>query len=55
MNEYLTASYVFLDAVSVVCVCVFAQEWQGVYYARRKSGDSIQQHVKITPVIGQGG
>ncbi|KAJ8786369.1 hypothetical protein J1605_006344, partial [Eschrichtius robustus] len=30
-------------------------EWQGVYYARRKSGDSIQQHVKITPVIGQGG
>ncbi|XP_054034424.1 high affinity cAMP-specific and IBMX-insensitive 3',5'-cyclic phosphodiesterase 8B [Dryobates pubescens] len=31
------------------------KEWQGVYYARRKSGDSIQQHVKTTPVIGQGG
>ncbi|KFQ39379.1 High affinity cAMP-specific and IBMX-insensitive 3',5'-cyclic phosphodiesterase 8B, partial [Mesitornis unicolor] len=31
------------------------QEWQGVYYARGKSGDSIQQHVKITPVLGQGG
>ncbi|XP_030323227.1 high affinity cAMP-specific and IBMX-insensitive 3',5'-cyclic phosphodiesterase 8B [Calypte anna] len=31
------------------------KEWQGVYYARRKSGESIQQHVKITPVIGQGG
>ncbi|XP_062455010.1 high affinity cAMP-specific and IBMX-insensitive 3',5'-cyclic phosphodiesterase 8B [Rhea pennata] len=31
------------------------KEWQGVYYARRKSGDSIQQHVKITPVVGQGG
>ncbi|PKU37926.1 high affinity camp-specific and ibmx-insensitive 3 -cyclic phosphodiesterase 8b [Limosa lapponica baueri] len=31
------------------------KEWQGVYYARRKSGDTIQQHVKITPVIGQGG
>uniref|UniRef100_A0A8C0FVP7 Phosphodiesterase n=1 Tax=Bubo bubo TaxID=30461 RepID=A0A8C0FVP7_BUBBB len=31
------------------------KEWQGVYYARRKSGDSIQQHVKITPVTGQGG
>ncbi|OPJ90497.1 high affinity cAMP-specific and IBMX-insensitive 3',5'-cyclic phosphodiesterase 8B isoform A [Patagioenas fasciata monilis] len=31
------------------------KEWQGVYYTRRKSGDSIQQHVKITPVIGQGG
>uniref|UniRef100_A0A8D2NEK1 Phosphodiesterase n=1 Tax=Zonotrichia albicollis TaxID=44394 RepID=A0A8D2NEK1_ZONAL len=27
------------------------KEWQGVYYARRKSGDSIQQHVKITPVM----
>nr|XP_038026533.1 high affinity cAMP-specific and IBMX-insensitive 3',5'-cyclic phosphodiesterase 8B isoform X3 [Anas platyrhynchos] len=31
------------------------KEWQGVYYTNRKSGDSIQQHVKITPVIGQGG
>ncbi|PKK23439.1 phosphodiesterase 8B, transcript variant X3 [Columba livia] len=31
------------------------KEWQGVYYTRRKSGDSIQQQVKITPVIGQGG
>ncbi|XP_030113601.4 high affinity cAMP-specific and IBMX-insensitive 3',5'-cyclic phosphodiesterase 8B isoform X3 [Taeniopygia guttata] len=31
------------------------KEWQGVYYARRKSGDSIQQHVRITPVVGQGG
>uniref|UniRef100_A0A8C6K2Y3 Phosphodiesterase n=1 Tax=Melopsittacus undulatus TaxID=13146 RepID=A0A8C6K2Y3_MELUD len=31
------------------------KEWQGVYYARTKTGDSIQQHVKITPVIGQGG
>lgn len=32
-----------------------AQEWQGIYFARKKTGDSIQQHVKITPVIGQGG
>ncbi|XP_035165524.1 high affinity cAMP-specific and IBMX-insensitive 3',5'-cyclic phosphodiesterase 8B isoform X6 [Oxyura jamaicensis] len=31
------------------------KEWQGVYYTSRKSGESIQQHVKITPVIGQGG
>lgn len=31
------------------------QEWQGIYFARKKTGDSIQQHVKITPVIGQGG
>ncbi|KAM4638969.1 high affinity cAMP-specific and IBMX-insensitive 3',5'-cyclic phosphodiesterase 8B isoform 1-T1 [Amazona ochrocephala] len=31
------------------------KEWQGVYYGRRKTGESIQQHVKTTPVIGQGG
>lgn len=31
------------------------KEWQGIYYARKKSGESVQQHVKITPVIGQGG
>lgn len=31
------------------------KEWQGIYFAKKKSGDSIQQHVKITPVIGQGG
>jgi len=37
-----------------VCVCVF-QEWQGVYYAKKKSGDSVQQNVKMTPVVGQGG
>lgn len=38
------------------CLTVLSpQEWQGIYYARKKSGDSIQQHVKITPVIGQGG
>lgn len=31
------------------------KEWQGCYYARKKSGDSIQQQVKIVPVFGQGG
>uniref|UniRef100_A0A8C5BL95 Phosphodiesterase n=1 Tax=Gadus morhua TaxID=8049 RepID=A0A8C5BL95_GADMO len=31
------------------------KEWQGVYYAQRKTGDSMKQHVKITPVTGQGG
>lgn len=31
------------------------QEWQGIYYAKKKNGDSVQQNVKITPVIGQGG
>lgn len=31
------------------------QEWQGIYYAKKKNGDSIQQNVKIAPVLGQGG
>ncbi|XP_037120956.1 high affinity cAMP-specific and IBMX-insensitive 3',5'-cyclic phosphodiesterase 8B isoform X2 [Syngnathus acus] len=31
------------------------KEWQGVCYARKKSGDSVAQHVNITPVVGQGG
>ncbi|XP_036390662.1 high affinity cAMP-specific and IBMX-insensitive 3',5'-cyclic phosphodiesterase 8A-like isoform X1 [Megalops cyprinoides] len=31
------------------------QEWQGLYYTKKKNGDSVQQNVKITPVIGQGG
>ncbi|XP_064816306.1 high affinity cAMP-specific and IBMX-insensitive 3',5'-cyclic phosphodiesterase 8A-like [Oncorhynchus masou masou] len=31
------------------------KEWQGIYYAKKKNGDSVQQNVKITPVIGQGG
>lgn len=38
----------------MTCFYVF-QEWQGIYYAKKKNGDSIQQNVKITPVIGQGG
>lgn len=39
------------DVLSLVAL----QEWQGIYYAKKKNGDSIQQNVKITPVIGQGG
>uniref|UniRef100_A0A8C9TNX1 Phosphodiesterase n=1 Tax=Scleropages formosus TaxID=113540 RepID=A0A8C9TNX1_SCLFO len=31
------------------------KEWQGIYYGKKKNGDSVQQSVKITPVIGQGG
>uniref|UniRef100_A0A8C2C9M7 Phosphodiesterase n=1 Tax=Cyprinus carpio TaxID=7962 RepID=A0A8C2C9M7_CYPCA len=31
------------------------KEWQGVYYAKKKNGDSVQQNVKMTPVVGQGG
>ncbi|XP_060136224.1 high affinity cAMP-specific and IBMX-insensitive 3',5'-cyclic phosphodiesterase 8B isoform X2 [Zootoca vivipara] len=45
-----------VDLLDTINTCIKkGKEWQGVYYARRKSGDSIQQHVKITPVTGQGG
>ncbi|XP_039208738.1 high affinity cAMP-specific and IBMX-insensitive 3',5'-cyclic phosphodiesterase 8B isoform X2 [Crotalus tigris] len=44
------------DLLDTINTCIKrGNEWQGVYYARRKSGDNIQQHVKITPVTGQGG
>uniref|UniRef100_A0A671K5K0 Phosphodiesterase n=1 Tax=Sinocyclocheilus anshuiensis TaxID=1608454 RepID=A0A671K5K0_9TELE len=50
------ASVCCLDPLSCVCVCVCVfQEWQGVYYAKKKNGDSVQQNVKMTPVVGQGG
>lgn len=46
--------------ISNCCLHLFVwmvklQEWQGIYYAKKKNGDSVQQNVKITPVIGQGG
>uniref|UniRef100_A0A3Q1BUU1 Phosphodiesterase n=1 Tax=Amphiprion ocellaris TaxID=80972 RepID=A0A3Q1BUU1_AMPOC len=44
------------DLLDTINTCIKkGKEWQGIYFARKKSGDSIQQHVKITPVIGQGG
>ncbi|XP_076020100.1 high affinity cAMP-specific and IBMX-insensitive 3',5'-cyclic phosphodiesterase 8B isoform X1 [Genypterus blacodes] len=44
------------DLLDTINTCIKkGKEWQGIYYARKKSGDSIQQHVKITPVFGQGG
>uniref|UniRef100_A0A4W6DDA3 Phosphodiesterase n=1 Tax=Lates calcarifer TaxID=8187 RepID=A0A4W6DDA3_LATCA len=44
------------DLLDTINTCIKkGKEWQGIYYARKKSGDSIQQHVKIIPVIGQGG
>uniref|UniRef100_A0A672HLM1 Phosphodiesterase n=1 Tax=Salarias fasciatus TaxID=181472 RepID=A0A672HLM1_SALFA len=44
------------DLLDTINTCIKkGKEWQGIYYARKKTGDSIQQHVKITPVIGQGG
>ncbi|CAL8320199.1 unnamed protein product [Lota lota] len=44
------------DLLDTINTCINkGKEWQGVYYAQRKTGDSIKQHVKITPVTGQGG
>ncbi|XP_054613002.1 high affinity cAMP-specific and IBMX-insensitive 3',5'-cyclic phosphodiesterase 8B isoform X3 [Dunckerocampus dactyliophorus] len=44
------------DLLDTINTCIQkGKEWQGIYYATKKSGDSIQQHVNITPVIGQGG
>ncbi|XP_025923548.1 high affinity cAMP-specific and IBMX-insensitive 3',5'-cyclic phosphodiesterase 8B isoform X4 [Apteryx rowi] len=54
-NAVFTALEHCQEAIEITSEDHVIQEWQGVYHARRKSGDSIQQHVKITPVIGQGG
>ncbi|KAM6943042.1 high affinity cAMP-specific and IBMX-insensitive 3',5'-cyclic phosphodiesterase 8A isoform 3-T3 [Xenentodon cancila] len=43
------------DAIEITSEDQVIQEWQGIYYAKKKNGDSIQQNVKITPIIGQGG
>ncbi|MFT7815613.1 high affinity cAMP-specific and IBMX-insensitive 3',5'-cyclic phosphodiesterase 8B isoform X2 [Arapaima gigas] len=44
------------DMLDTINTCIKkGKDWQGIYYARRKSGDSIMQHVRITPIIGQGG
>uniref|UniRef100_A0A3Q3GZ72 Phosphodiesterase n=1 Tax=Labrus bergylta TaxID=56723 RepID=A0A3Q3GZ72_9LABR len=44
------------DLLDTINTCIKkGKEWQGIYFARKKAGDSIQQHVKITPVVGQGG
>ncbi|XP_051580105.1 high affinity cAMP-specific and IBMX-insensitive 3',5'-cyclic phosphodiesterase 8A isoform X2 [Myxocyprinus asiaticus] len=44
------------DLLENIRTCIHrGKEWQGVYYAKKKNGDSVQQNVKMTPVIGQGG
>ncbi|KFP23848.1 High affinity cAMP-specific and IBMX-insensitive 3',5'-cyclic phosphodiesterase 8A, partial [Colius striatus] len=43
----------FLDTINS-CIKI-GKEWQGMYYAKKKNGDSVQQNVKILPVVGQGG
>ncbi|XP_075935055.1 high affinity cAMP-specific and IBMX-insensitive 3',5'-cyclic phosphodiesterase 8B isoform X6 [Anarhichas minor] len=54
-NSVFTALEHCHEAVEITSEDHIIQEWQGMYYARKKSGDSVQQHVKITPVVGQGG
>ncbi|XP_072113964.1 high affinity cAMP-specific and IBMX-insensitive 3',5'-cyclic phosphodiesterase 8B isoform X2 [Mobula birostris] len=45
-----------VDLLDTINTCIKkGKEWQGIYYARRKAGDNIQQDVTVTPVIGQGG
>uniref|UniRef100_H0VC04 Phosphodiesterase n=1 Tax=Cavia porcellus TaxID=10141 RepID=H0VC04_CAVPO len=44
------------DLLDTINSCVrIGKEWQGIYHAKKKNGDNIQQNVKIIPVIGQGG
>uniref|UniRef100_A0A8C4TH71 Phosphodiesterase n=1 Tax=Erpetoichthys calabaricus TaxID=27687 RepID=A0A8C4TH71_ERPCA len=44
------------DLLETINSCIKkGKEWQGIFYAKKKNGDSIQQNVKIIPVIGQGG
>ncbi|XP_029431248.1 high affinity cAMP-specific and IBMX-insensitive 3',5'-cyclic phosphodiesterase 8B isoform X2 [Rhinatrema bivittatum] len=54
-NSVFTALEHCQEAIEITSEDHLIQEWQGIYYARRKAGDSVQQHVKIIPVIGQGG
>lgn len=55
-GEYVEEHIWFADCILNFLLLEFVfQEWQGMYYAKKKNGDSIQQNVKILPVVGQGG
>lgn len=44
------------DLLDTINSCIrIGKEWQGIYSARKKNGDNVQQNVKIIPVMGQGG
>ncbi|KAF3818069.1 hypothetical protein GH733_014941 [Mirounga leonina] len=44
------------DLLDTINSCIrIGKEWQGIYHAKKKNGDNVQQNVKIIPVIGQGG
>uniref|UniRef100_A0A673H1C3 Phosphodiesterase n=1 Tax=Sinocyclocheilus rhinocerous TaxID=307959 RepID=A0A673H1C3_9TELE len=39
------------DLLDTINTCIKkGKDWQGIYFSRRKSGDSIQQYVRITPL-----
>uniref|UniRef100_A0A673U506 Phosphodiesterase n=1 Tax=Suricata suricatta TaxID=37032 RepID=A0A673U506_SURSU len=54
-NSIFTALEKSQEAVEITSEDRVIQEWQGIYHTRKKNGDSIQQNVKIIPVVGQGG
>uniref|UniRef100_A0A8C3WRD9 Phosphodiesterase n=1 Tax=Catagonus wagneri TaxID=51154 RepID=A0A8C3WRD9_9CETA len=43
------------EAIEITSEDHIIQEWQGIYSAKKKNGDNVQQNVKIIPVLGQGG
>ncbi|XP_053573405.1 high affinity cAMP-specific and IBMX-insensitive 3',5'-cyclic phosphodiesterase 8A isoform X1 [Bombina bombina] len=44
------------DYLDTINSCIkTGKEWEGVYYAKNKKGDNIQQNVKIIPVFGHRG
>uniref|UniRef100_A0A8C6ZZ46 Phosphodiesterase n=1 Tax=Nothoprocta perdicaria TaxID=30464 RepID=A0A8C6ZZ46_NOTPE len=54
-NSLFTALEKSQEAIEITSEDHVIQEWQGMYYVKKKNGDSVQQNVKIIPVIGQGG
>ncbi|XP_004852901.1 high affinity cAMP-specific and IBMX-insensitive 3',5'-cyclic phosphodiesterase 8A isoform X2 [Heterocephalus glaber] len=54
-NSVFTALEKSQEAIEITSEDHIIQEWQGIYHAKKKNGDNIQQNVKIIPVVGQGG
>ncbi|XP_013884087.1 high affinity cAMP-specific and IBMX-insensitive 3',5'-cyclic phosphodiesterase 8B [Austrofundulus limnaeus] len=56
LNELSKSDKNRADLLDTINTCIKkGKEWQGIYFAKKKSGDNLQQQVKIMPVIGQGG
>ncbi|XP_010125869.1 PREDICTED: high affinity cAMP-specific and IBMX-insensitive 3',5'-cyclic phosphodiesterase 8A isoform X2 [Chlamydotis macqueenii] len=54
-NSLFTALEKSQEAIEITSEDRVIQEWQGMYCAKKKNGESIQQNVRILPVVGQGG